>query len=104
ETSDFLRLNLNEYQQQLSRMNVSLISLDNILTATLNHPETPSALDTLESIWTQNPICTLSTQDIQNKISKTLEELPQKQRLVLKLYYYNDLNLKEIADFLSLTE
>ena len=35
---------------------------------------------------------------------KTIEDLPDKQRLVLSLYYYEDLNLKEIGRVLDVTE
>ena len=35
---------------------------------------------------------------------KSIEELPEKQKLVLSLYYYEDLNLKEIGGILDVTE
>jgi RNA polymerase sigma factor for flagellar operon FliA len=35
---------------------------------------------------------------------KNIEELPEKQKLVLSLYYYEDLNLKEIGRILEVTE
>jgi RNA polymerase sigma factor for flagellar operon FliA len=35
---------------------------------------------------------------------KNIEELPEKQKLVLSLYYYEDLNLKEIGRILDVTE
>ena len=34
----------------------------------------------------------------------TIEELPEKQKLVLSLYYYEELNLKEIGKILDVTE
>ena len=34
----------------------------------------------------------------------TIDELPEKQRLVLSLYYYEELNLKEIGKILDVTE
>jgi RNA polymerase sigma factor for flagellar operon FliA len=35
---------------------------------------------------------------------RNIEELPEKQKLVLSLYYYEDLNLKEIGKILEVTE
>jgi RNA polymerase sigma factor for flagellar operon FliA len=35
---------------------------------------------------------------------KAIKELPEKQRLVLSLYYYEELNLKEIGRVLDVTE
>lgn len=37
-------------------------------------------------------------------MTKAIESLPEKQRLVLSLYYYEDLNLKEIGEVLDVTE
>ena len=37
-------------------------------------------------------------------IAQAIADLPEKQRLVLSLYYYEDLNLKEIGRVLDVTE
>jgi RNA polymerase sigma factor for flagellar operon FliA len=41
---------------------------------------------------------------VKNMIAEAIQELPEKQRLVLSLYYYEDLNLKEIGKVLDVTE
>ncbi len=41
---------------------------------------------------------------IKKMISDAIQDLPEKQRLVLSLYYYEDLNLKEIGRVLDVTE
>ena len=35
---------------------------------------------------------------------KNIEELPEKQKLVLSLYYHEDMNMKEIAKVMGITE
>lgn len=42
--------------------------------------------------------------DIKSNLSQIIGELPQKERLVLSLYYEQDLNLKEIGDVLGVSE
>ena len=37
-------------------------------------------------------------------ISDTINSLPEKERLVISLYYYEDLNMKEIGNILGITE
>lgn len=37
-------------------------------------------------------------------IAETISGLPEKERLVLSLYYYEDLNMKEIGSILGITE
>jgi RNA polymerase sigma factor for flagellar operon FliA len=46
----------------------------------------------------------LKNKAVWDAIQKTVEELPEKQKLVLSLYYYEDLNLKEIGRILDVTE
>ena len=41
---------------------------------------------------------------LKKMIAETIQDLPEKQRLVLSLYYYEDLNLKEIGKVLDVTE
>jgi RNA polymerase sigma factor for flagellar operon FliA len=42
--------------------------------------------------------------ELESLLANELERLPEKQKLVLSLYYYEDLNMKEIAEILSITE
>lgn len=42
--------------------------------------------------------------DLEQVLGKEIERLPEKQRLVLTLYYYEDLNMKEIAKVLKISE
>ena len=39
-----------------------------------------------------------------HRLLAPIQDLPEKQRLVLSLYYYEDLNLKEIGRVLDVTE
>ncbi|MCB9061184.1 MAG: FliA/WhiG family RNA polymerase sigma factor [Halobacteriovoraceae bacterium] len=51
-----------------------------------------------------NPFDAVSYKSSRDKIKEGIKSLPEKQRLVLSLYYYEDLNLKEIGQVLSVTE
>jgi RNA polymerase sigma factor FliA len=42
--------------------------------------------------------------ELESLLAKELDRLPEKQKLVLSLYYYEDLNMKEIAEILTITE
>ena len=37
-------------------------------------------------------------------IAHTIQALPEKERLVISLYYYEDLNMKDIGQILGITE
>ena len=58
----------------------------------------------MEDSRSTNPFAAVSYKNIKENIKKSIEALPEKQRLVLSLYYYEDLNLKEIGQILNVTE
>ncbi len=50
------------------------------------------------------PYSEVNVAAVKRLISEAINDLPEKQRLVLSLYYYEDLNLKEIGRVLDVTE
>ncbi len=50
------------------------------------------------------PFSEVNVAYIKKMIADAIQDLPEKQRLVLSLYYYEDLNLKEIGRVLDVTE
>ncbi len=46
----------------------------------------------------------LAVTELRESLKKALEDLPDKEKLVLDLYYNHELKLKEIADILEVTE
>lgn len=51
-----------------------------------------------------NPTQRLEEEEIKETLSKAIDQLPEKERLVVSLYYYDGLTLKEISTILKLTE
>jgi RNA polymerase sigma factor for flagellar operon FliA len=52
----------------------------------------------------QTPYSEVNLAHVKKVIADAIRDLPEKQRLVLSLYYYEDLNLKEIGKVLDVTE
>jgi len=50
------------------------------------------------------PFSEVGVAHLKRIVATAIEDLPEKQRLVLSLYYYEDLNLKEIGRVLDVTE
>ena len=63
-----------------------------------------SIADSIESPHSLNPETIVEKEEIKRVIVKTLDELPEKEKKVLVLYYYEDLTLKEIGKVLDVTE
>jgi RNA polymerase sigma factor FliA len=67
--------------------------------------EDKSAL--LEALLTrqdQDPLEMLNLQDLKKALTVAIAELPEKERLVLSLYYFEELTMKEVGKVLNLTE
>src|SRR5918999_3717333 len=67
--------------------------------------EDKSAL--LEAVLTrqdQDPLEMLNLQDLKKALTVAIAALPEKERLVLSLYYFEELTMKEVGKVLNLTE
>jgi RNA polymerase sigma factor for flagellar operon FliA len=103
EISGALGIDLNEYYDMVSKVKaVTLLSIDE-LTGPQQH-ERKTLLECLENMSSRNPFSQLKSKAVRDILMKNIEELPEKQKLVLSLYYYEELNLKEIGKILEVTE
>jgi len=103
EVANKLEITLNEYQDKMTRTKVSLMSLEDLGGLHVKDDK-KSILEFLENPNAKTPFSLLKNQAIKEQIVKVIEELPEKQKLVISLYYYEDLNLKEIGKILDVTE
>lgn len=103
EVSDAMGMGIDEYYDMVSKVKaVTLLSIDE-LTGPSQH-DRKSLLECLENIGSKNPFTQLKSKGVRELLMKNIEDLPEKQKLVLSLYYYEDLNLKEIGRILEVTE
>ena len=58
----------------------------------------------VEDVHSENPFATLKLGEMKQIVADTIGTLPEKERLVVSLYYYEDLNMKEIGGILGITE
>jgi len=60
--------------------------------------------DSIESPSSLNPDSIIEREEIKRVIVQAIQDLPEKEKKVLVLYYYEDLTLKEIGKVLDVTE
>jgi RNA polymerase sigma factor for flagellar operon FliA len=93
----------DEYHDLLNKAkSVSLLNIDD--SASFNRGDKKLYMGLLENKRSSNPAAAVNYRKIQERIKSCIKSLPEKQRLVLSLYYYEDLNLKEIGQVLDVTE
>jgi len=98
-----LNLSQEEYYDLVNKAkSISLLNIDD--SATFNRGDRKLMAGLMEDSKTANPFTAVSYKNAREKIKEGIASLPEKQRLVLSLYYYEDLNLKEIGQVLDVTE
>jgi RNA polymerase sigma factor for flagellar operon FliA len=63
-----------------------------------------SIADSLESPSSLNPDVIVEREEIKRVITEAINELPEKEKMVLVLYYHEDLTFKEIGQVLNVSE
>lgn len=103
EVAKALNINMDEFYDLLNQVRpVSLLSIDEA--QSFSNVDKKSILNILEGTKLNNPFVQLNMKVVKDVVTQAIEELPERQRLVLSLYYYEDLNLKEIGKVLRVTE
>lgn len=102
EIAQALGLSLEDYQQQLSEVGyLGVVSLHDTLDGS---EDGRTLLESIADTSSKNPLENLEARELTRELASHLESLTDKERLVISLYYYEELSQKEIAEVLSLTE
>lgn len=103
EVAKDLGMPIQDFQATLHQCkSVSLLSLDEV--GSFSNGDRKSLLGLLEAGKDTNPMVQLAGSELREQLAESIEDLPEKQRMVLSLYYYEDMNLKEIGQILEVTE
>jgi len=61
-------------------------------------------IDTIQDKNASDPLAMLENRDVKNELSKALGNLPERERMILALYYHENMTLKEIGATLTISE
>jgi RNA polymerase sigma factor FliA len=103
EIADHLGLSIEEYYSYLNEVkSVSVISKEDLPPDYLERYEGSPEMQA--AVERGNPLQYLTSQELINGLKKAVAALPEKEKIVLSLYYYEELTMKEIGKVLELTE
>ncbi|MEE8557166.1 MAG: FliA/WhiG family RNA polymerase sigma factor [Myxococcota bacterium] len=103
EVADSLGLELDEFHFLVSQVRgVSMVNLDELRSG--NDSENSGFGDIFEDVKAENPFHSLKSRELRQAVAECIASLPEKERLVISLYYFEDLNMKEIGNVLGITE
>ena len=63
-----------------------------------------SLLDTISDPRADDPQESLDSSEIKDRLTEAIASLPEREQLVVALYYYENLTLREIGEVLGVTE
>lgn len=104
EIADSMGISEDEYQQTVMRVSgTSVLSLDDVWYSG-DDSDHVSIGDSIESPSSFNPDVIVEREEIRRVIIESIKELPKKEKMVLVLYYHEDLTFKEIGQVLNVSE
>lgn len=103
EVCELLNITIKELNDTFSKVSMGNISsLDDIV---YDGGESKTELvDTLEDVKAENPQENLEKDELKKALVEKLMELSEKERMVITLYYHEDLTLREIGTILDISE
>lgn len=93
---------LDESLTEISRS--SIAALDELWTISSEGGDQVSLLDTIEDTEGPNPQDALAQTELREALGEAISRLPEREKLVVTLYYYEELTLREIGEVLGVTE
>ena len=93
---------LNTIYSQLS--NVSLVALDELMSVDGDKGDKLSLVDTLEDQRTVGPMEAFENVEMKGILTEAVNKLPEREKIVVTLYYYEGLTLAQIGQVLGVTE
>lgn len=104
EVAHALGMTVKDYEKTMLKVSgTSILSLNDVW-YTGEDNDKVSIADSIESPTSLNPDVIVEKGEIKRVIAESIKELPEKEKKVLVLYYYEDLTLKEIGQVLEVTE
>ncbi|HVL65480.1 MAG TPA: RNA polymerase sigma factor WhiG [Actinomycetota bacterium] len=93
---------LNAIYTQLST--VSLVALDELMTVDGDKGDRLSLVDTLEDSRVASPMDAFESEEMKDILARAINRLPEREKIVVTLYYYEGLTLAQIGQVLGVTE
>lgn len=102
EVAAALKMSVSELDDFLSKSRGAvLISLDDL---GIQEPDGNKILKMLADRQHPDPLSVIVNERERESLGRAIQQLPEKERMVLTLYYYEELTMKEIGKILKVTE
>jgi RNA polymerase sigma factor for flagellar operon FliA len=100
-----LDMSVQEFHDALLQIsNSTVAALDELWSVSDSSGDQVSLLDTLSDENAPDPAAVMDQTDLKDRVAEAIARLPEREKLVVALYYYENLTLREIGEVLGVTE
>lgn len=100
-----MNLTMEQFHELLAEVScTTLTSLDELWFVHGNEEESVRVMDLVRDAESNDPIRLMEIEDLKRELAEAIAKLPERERLVVALYYYEGLTLKEIGEILEVSE
>lgn len=93
---------LNHIYTQLST--VSLVALDELMSVDGGQGDKLALVETIEDTRTASPMEAFESEEMKSILAEAINRLPEREKIVVTLYYFEGLTLAQIGEVLGVTE
>jgi RNA polymerase sigma factor for flagellar operon FliA len=105
EVAEELGIGLEDLHAIFSQVSfVNVVALDELLNVGGDRGDKLSLVDTLEDTKAEDPVMAFETEETKYLLARAINTLPEREKIVVTLYYYEGLTLAEIGQVLGVTE
>jgi RNA polymerase sigma factor for flagellar operon FliA len=105
EMSSELGITVDDFQDALLQISTStIVALDELWSVSDSTGDSVSLLDTIPDRGAPDPQAVVDQSELRDRIADAIAALPEREKLVIALYYYENLTLREIGEVLGVTE
>jgi RNA polymerase sigma factor for flagellar operon FliA len=104
EVAAELGLSDDQFQALLGQLSfVGLVALDELLSVSGERGESMTLGDTIPDAG-EGPVGAYEVEEMRQLLAESINRMPEREKIVLTLYYYEGLTLAEIGQVLGVTE
>ena len=104
EVAEHMGISLKEFQDILAKLSyTSVVSFEELWVGG-ERDENQNAIGSIRDDSAEDPVTIFESAEIKDILAGAIDKLPERERTVIALYYYEGLTLKEIGQVLGVTE
>ena len=104
EVAERMGITLKEFSDILTKLSYTSVVCFEELWVGGDREDGQSALGTIKDETAEDPVAIFESAEIKEILAEAIERLPEREKTVIALYYYEGLTLKEIGQVLGVTE